>query len=84
MRELLDDDGENQAVRCFLMAYGVQSITVAKMRTHLGMCGYPLWPVWAEAPTAQGHLTKAGAQSWLRHLFALEVATGETTNRSGG
>jgi hypothetical protein len=72
MRELLSSDGENQAVRFFLMAYGSQSVTVEVMRNHMSSCGYPLWPDWAETDEAQGHLTKAGAQDWLRHLFGLE------------
>ena len=72
MRELLDSDGENQAVRCFLMTYGTRSLTVEMMREHMRRCGFPLWPEWVETPDAQGHLTKAGAQDWLRHLFGLE------------
>jgi hypothetical protein len=72
MRELLDSDGENQAVRCFLMTYGTRSLTVEMMREHMRCCGFPLWPDWAETDEAQGHLTKAGAQDWLRHLFGLE------------
>lgn len=72
MRELLDSDGENRAVRFFLMAYGSQSMTVEMMRNHMSSCGFALWPEWAVTPDAQGHLTKAGAQDWLRHLFGLE------------
>lgn len=72
-RKLLDDEGENQAVRCFLMAYGAQSMTLDKMMTHMKACGYPLWPEWVETTEMRGHLTKAGAQLWLRHLFALEA-----------
>ncbi len=37
--------------------------------------GFPCWPHWAETAGAQ-HLTKLGAQNWLRHLFALESAHG--------
>lgn len=72
-RELLDEDGENQAVRCFLMLYGgTNSPTTKQMRNHLDACGYPYWPEWASGD--DGHLTKGGAQDWLRHLFSLEVA----------
>lgn len=78
MSELLDDEGENKAVRGFLLAYGTPGMTVAKMKTHMRMYGYPLWPAWVEIAEAQGHLTKAGAQSWLRHLFELESAVGDT------
>jgi hypothetical protein len=70
-RELLDEDGENQAVRTFLMLYGT-GLTVAKMREHMALAGWPQAPEWATKPEAQGHLTKTGAQSWLRHLFAME------------
>lgn len=72
MRDLLDpDDGENRAVRAFLMAYGCQpSITAEQMAQHMRRSGFDVVPEWvAEAP---GHLTKGGAQLWLRMLFALE------------
>ena len=70
---LLDDDGENRAVRMFLAAYGAPGLTVARMREHMESAGWPQVPEWVTKPEAQGHLTKAGAQSWLRHLFALEI-----------
>lgn len=77
-RELLDEDGENQAVRAFLMAYGEPGLTVARMRRHMELAGWPQAPEWNTKPEAQGHLTKGGAQDWLRHLFALESsASGE-------
>jgi hypothetical protein len=71
-RPLLDDEGENRAVRMFLACYGGNTgVTVGHMRQHLEMCGYPYWPDWTlDCPKA--HLTKGGAQNWLRHLFALE------------
>ena len=72
MRTLIDADGENLAVRCFLAAYGCGTCTVEGMRDHLSECGFPYWPRWAESES--GHLTKGGAQLWLRHLFELEVA----------
>lgn len=75
MIENLMDDGENCAVRCFLMAYGgLNSISVKEMKAHMKASGFPYWPEWADTPDAQGHLTKLGAQNWLRHLFALEGA----------
>ena len=72
-RELLDADGENRAVRAFLMIYGTPGLTIGKMRTHMTMSGHPHWPDWAEDSLEHAHLTKGGAQHWLRHLFALEV-----------
>lgn len=73
-RELLDSDGENLAVRWFLALYsGTNNPTVEQMRKHLDACGFPLWPAWAQFES--GHLTKGGAQDWLRHLFSLESRT---------
>lgn len=70
--EMVDDEGENQAVRMFLALYGGQyGITAEQMRKHLKMAGFDgAWPEWAS--NHNGHLTKAGAQLWIRHLFSLE------------
>ena len=70
-QEMVDDEGENQAVRMFLALYGGQyGITAEQMRKHLKMAGFDgAWPEWANSHN--GHLTKAGAQLWIRHLFAL-------------
>ena len=70
--KLVDDEGENQAVRMFLALYGVACCaTTEKMRKHLKMAGFDgAWPEWANSHN--GHLTKAGAQLWIRHLFNLE------------
>jgi hypothetical protein len=72
--DLIDkDDGENRAVRWFLACYGGASgVTVGAMKRHLTNCGYPFWPTWV-AEQDREHLTKGGAQHWLRHLFALET-----------
>lgn len=70
--ELVDpDDGENRAVRYFLMMYGGQTCTIEGMRKHLQLSGFPYWPEWAER---DGHLTKGGAQAWIRYLIGLESA----------
>lgn len=69
-RELLDDDGENRAVRAFLMMYGTPGLTALKMKKHMIASGFPHYPDWVQ----DCHLTKAGAQIWLRQLFALEQA----------
>lgn len=72
-KELLDADGENRAVRSFLMLYGGQyGISVEAMKAHMKLCGLPHWPAWADKEPTSAHLTKGGAQDWLRHLFALE------------
>lgn len=71
MRDLLDDVGENRAIRSFLALYGTTTgISVDYMRTHMRLSGFKLWPAWVD--TFDGHLTKGGAQDWLRYLFALE------------
>lgn len=69
-RDLLDKDGENRAVRMFLGLYGCSSPTALQMKQHLEMAGYPYYPDWIDK--APGHLTKGGAQLWLRLLFDLE------------
>ncbi len=72
-RNLIDpDDGENRAVRWFLAGYrGMEKVTVGAMKKHMTMSGYPLWPTWCDDQDTE-HLTKGGAQVWLRHLFNLE------------
>jgi len=72
--DLLDTDGENRAVRMFLAIYGTSSLTIQAMKQHLEYCGYPYWPEWADKyqDSDTTHLTKLGAQNWIRHLFALE------------
>lgn len=73
MNGLLDTDGENRAVRMFLALYGgARGVTTQQMRGHLTMAGFPdAWPEWANLNV---HLTKGGAQDWLRHLFDLEYS----------
>ncbi|MFJ3047015.1 hypothetical protein ACIPEN_14385 [Herbaspirillum chlorophenolicum] len=68
----LMEDGENQAVRDFLALYGCAGgISIKQMRDHMRRSGWKgCWPDWVDE--CDGHLTKAGAQSWLRHLFLLE------------
>lgn len=72
-RELLDTDGENRAVRAFLMLYSSASNpgpTAAQMASHMRAMGFDVVPDWVS--DSPGHLTKGGAQLWLRMLFALE------------
>lgn len=72
-RDLLDNDGENRAVRCFLGIYQCGSPSVKQMKIHLEHSGFnDCWPEWVTDPKNAGHLTKGGAQDWLRYLFALE------------
>lgn len=75
MRTLVDDEGENMAVRSFLLLYGgvTGSITIKQMKDHLELSGFDgLWPSWVDDPHVTD-LTKAGAQLWIRHLFSLEA-----------
>lgn len=72
VRDLLDSDGENRAVRAFLMLYGCGNPTAKQMAEHMRLSGFNFVPDWVER--SPGHLTKGGAQLWLRMLFALECA----------
>lgn len=74
--KLLVKDGENRAVRMFLALYsGFTAVTVGQMKIHLRMAGFGHWPDWVEREPGSAHLTKGGAQLWLRHLFDLELPT---------
>lgn len=75
LRGLMDADGENRAIRSFLQMYGQQGMTTAKMRQHMIWSGWKnFWPDWVEKQESEGHLTKGGAQHWIRYLFSLEPA----------
>lgn len=71
MKDLIDDDGENRAVRGFLLGLEAGVTKFATMRQHLTAYGFAHWP--DHFNVAQGHITKAEQQEWLRHLFALEA-----------
>ena len=68
-----DAEGENKAVRSFLTVYGPPGLTVGRMKLHMTMSGFTSWPAWVDTEPDGAHLTKAGAQLWIRHLFALET-----------
>lgn len=70
----LMDEGENMAVRMFLLLYkGQQNVTGRQMQDHLKRSGFPYWPAWVETEAGSTEITKAGAQLWLRHLFNMEL-----------
>jgi hypothetical protein len=73
-RDLLDDDGENRALRAFLLYYqngGDKS--VGAMRAYMQLSGWHgCWPDWVARDPDSAHLTKAGAQQWIRHLIDIE------------
>lgn len=73
-RDLLDEDGENRALRTFLMQYGLPGLTVGAMRDHMKRSGWggEYWPFFVSASNRDSHLTKAGAQFWIRHLLGME------------
>jgi len=72
-KDLLDEEGENLAVRTFLRQYILPGITVGAMRDCMELAGWDgCWPEFVTKAHAEDHLTKAGAQIWLRHLFSLE------------
>lgn len=71
---LLDSDGENRAVRSFLMAYSCdRALSIGDMANHMRRSGWSgHWPDWVSI-SEKSHLTKAGAQLWIRHLFDMEA-----------
>ena len=71
IKDLIDTDGENRAVRAFLLGREVGCKDYEQMRRHMTNSGFDnCWP--AEFATLGGHMSKAAQQMWLRHLFALE------------
>lgn len=74
-RELLDDDGENRALRTFLMQYSCdRATTVGAMLAHMNRSGWRgLAPAFALGVRPEENLTKAGAQLWIRHLLSIEA-----------
>jgi hypothetical protein len=74
---LLDDDGENLAVRAFLLGRDLGFKSVEDLRSHMRLSGFDqYWPEWATQQS--GHLSKAGAQAWIRYLLGLETAGNES------
>lgn len=74
MKDLVDEEGENIAVRFFLMFYsGNKTPTYGAMRNNMRLAGYDnLWPSFVTDAADNEHMAKAGAQLWLRFLFGLE------------
>jgi hypothetical protein len=74
--DLIDEDVENNAVRTFLMQYSCdRATTVGAMLAHMSRSGWrETAPPFALDVRPEEHLTKAGAQIWIRHLFSLEAA----------
>ncbi len=73
---LLDEEGENQAVRDFLGLYGCAGGTnIGTMKKHMKRSGWDKhWPDWVENERDVYPVTKSGAQLWIRHLFSMEPA----------
>lgn len=73
-RDLMrDEDGENRALRSFLLQWGLPGLTVDNMKRHMEMSGWQnMWPKWVDVVHPKEHLTKAGAQLWIRHILSLE------------
>ncbi|RZT10198.1 hypothetical protein SAMN05216319_1349 [Duganella sp. CF402] len=74
-QEMLDADGQNLAVRSFLLMYSCDRvISISDMRNHMEMSGWGgMWPEVVSAARDKQDLTKACAQVWIRYLFSLEV-----------
>lgn len=71
MKELLDSDGENRAVRAFLLGRELGIKESVFMKRHMESSGYPFWPDWVGQGN-RAHMSKSAQQDWLRHLFSLE------------
>lgn len=73
-QQLVDEDGENQALRDFLMQYSCdRPMTIGAMLAHMNRAGWRgLAPAFALDARPERHLTKSGAQTWIRHLINLE------------
>lgn len=74
LSKLLDTDGENKAVRYFLLHWQTPQITIGAMCQSLELSGFgaEFWPDFAD-PLSHAHLNKSAAQAWLRHLFDIEL-----------
>lgn len=72
MENMMDEDGENQALRSFLLLYsgGVQTYGNCRCM-RLGGYEYAI-PEWAKESPASAHVTKAAAQEWIRFILSLE------------
>lgn len=69
----MDTDGENLALRIFLLHYQNPGVTIAAMRNALRRTGFDgCWPDFVENAVEFATLTKGGAQVWIRYLISLE------------
>lgn len=73
-RELLDDDGENLALRTFLAFYGNNpTVSIGAMKDCMETSGWGNHPEFASR-MSDWSMTKGTAQMWIRHLLSLEQA----------
>lgn len=73
MSKLVDTDGENLALRTFLLHYQNPGVTITAMRNALRRLGFDgCWPAFVDNAAEFSTLTKGGAQVWIRHLISLE------------
>ena len=77
IRKLVDDEGENRALRSFLLYYtGVRAPTIGEVCDNMQLAGWDgFWPDFVASSHDRAELTKAGAQLWIRHLLELEART---------
>lgn len=71
MKKLIEDDGENRAVRGFLLGLECNIKSSEEMKTHMKRYGTPYWPEYFNTVKV-ADLTKFDKQEWLRYLFYLE------------
>jgi len=73
-RELLDDDGENLALRTFLAFYGNNpTVSIGAMKDCMETSGWDNHPEFV-IRMSDWSMTKGTAQMWIRHLLSLEQA----------
>jgi hypothetical protein len=71
---IVDEDGENLALRSFLTGLELGIETVGQMADHMRLSGWNyFWPEFVTTSHKDEHLTKAGKQEWIRHLIWMEM-----------
>lgn len=77
IRKLVDNDGENIALRSFLRHYGgMRAPTIGEMRDNMELSGWVgCWPDFVIDAVDRTPLTEACAQQWIRHILQLERGT---------
>ena len=72
-KPILDNNGENKALSCFLDAYS-NSIRkeIETIKSHMESNGYPYWPSWVNESKKHSFMTSTQVQDWIKYLIKLE------------